>query len=126
MANTKNSVLIYQIHVEKSSVEQSLPVLTNILVLGLHITLQPAETKLTAEDFGSVLRPPDDPASLGSKKNTVRFNACSKLKAQAFNMLDKHGVCFLSGQSHTGRRGRIHDSGGTRNQGYVFMASRPL
>ena len=95
----KNSVLIYQIHVEKSSVEQSLPVLTNILVLGLHTTLQPAETKLTAEDLGRVLRPPDDPVSIGSKKSAAWLNVFSKLKAQAFTMLDKNtaSVFFQAG-----------------------------
>lgn len=76
-----------------------LQVLDNILALNLNITLWSARKKLTAEDFGGVELPPDDLASLGSKKicDPVRINVFTKLKARAVNLLDKHGVRFLSG-----------------------------
>ena len=76
-----------------------LQVLDNILALNLNITLWSARKKLTAEDFGGVELPPDDLASLGSKKicDPARLNVFTKLKARAFSLLDKHGVRFLSG-----------------------------
>ena len=76
-----------------------LQVLDNILALNLKITLWSARKKLTAEDFGGVELPPDDLASLGSKKicDPVILNVFTKLKARAFSLLDKNGVRFLSG-----------------------------
>ena len=53
-----------------------LQVLDNILALNLNITLWSARKKLTAEDFGGVELPPDDLASLGSKK--ICDPACRK------------------------------------------------
>ena len=76
-----------------------LQVLDNILALNLNITLWSARKKLTAEDFDGIELPPDELASLDSKKicAPVRLNVFTKLKARAFSLLDKHGVRFLSG-----------------------------
>ena len=45
-----------------------LHVLDRILALNLDISLWSARTKLTEEDFGGAELPPEDLASLGSKK----------------------------------------------------------
>ena len=76
-----------------------LHVLDRILALNLDISLWSARTKLTAEDFGGAELPPEDLASLGSKKicDPARLTVFSKLKARAVNLLNRHGVKFLSG-----------------------------
>lgn len=84
---------------ETTMLNTPVQVLDNILALNLNITLWSARRKLTAEDFGNVELPPEDLASLGSKKicDPAKLNVFSKLKAQAFSLLDRHGVRFLSG-----------------------------
>ncbi len=76
-----------------------LHVLDRILALNLDISLWSARTKLTEEDFGGAELPPEDLASLGSKKicDPARLTVFSKLKARAVNLLNRHGVKFLSG-----------------------------
>lgn len=76
-----------------------LEVLDKILALNLDITLWSARTKLTAEDFGGAELPPEDLASLGSKRicDPARLSVFTKLKARAVTLLNKHGVRFLSG-----------------------------
>ena len=76
-----------------------LHVLDRILALNLDISLWSARTKLTEEDFGGAELPPEDLASLGSKKicDPARLAVFSKLKARAVNLLNRHGVKFLSG-----------------------------
>lgn len=74
-------------------------ILDSLLALNLDISLWSARKKLTLEDFGNVPLPPEDLATLGSKRiappeNLRIFGA---LKARAFNFLDRHGVRFLSG-----------------------------
>lgn len=74
-------------------------VLDDILVINLDITMWSARKKLTTEDFGGVELPPEDLASLGSKKicDPARLNVFLKLRARAVTLLDKAGVRFLSG-----------------------------
>ena len=74
-------------------------ILDSLLALNLDISLWSARKKLTLEDFGNVQLPPEDLATLGSKRiappESLRI-FCA-LKARAFNFLDRHGVRFLSG-----------------------------
>ncbi len=74
-------------------------VLDNLLALNLDISLWSARKKLTTEDFGNVELPPDELASLGSKRVAPpeSLRIFGTLKARAFNFLDKHGVRFMSG-----------------------------
>lgn len=74
-------------------------ILDNLLALNLTISLWSARKKLSLEDFGNVELPPEDLATLGSKRiappESLRIFAT--LKARAFNFLDRHGVRFMSG-----------------------------
>ena len=74
-------------------------VLDNLLAVNLNITLWSARKKLTLEDFGPVDLPPEDLATLGSKRiappESLRIFAT--LKARAFAFLDRHGIRFLGG-----------------------------
>ena len=74
-------------------------ILDSLLALNLDISLWSARKKLTLEDFGNVELPPDDLATLGSKRIAPPENLriFGTLKARAFNFLDRHGVRFLSG-----------------------------
>ena len=84
---------------ETQTLVTPIQVLDNILVINLDITLWSARRKLTAEDFGGIELPPEDLASLGSKKicDPARLNVFLKLKARAVTLLNKVGVRFLSG-----------------------------
>ena len=74
-------------------------VLDNLLALNLDISLWSARKKLTMEDFGNVELPPEDLATLGSKRIAPpeSLRVFCTLKARAFNFLDRHGVRFMSG-----------------------------
>ena len=74
-------------------------ILDNLLALNLNISLWSARKKLTLEDFGNVELPPDDLATLGSKRIAPpeSLRIFGTLKARAFNFLDRHGVRFMSG-----------------------------
>lgn len=74
-------------------------VLNRLLALNLDISLWSARKKLTSDDFGDVELPPEDLASLGSKRicDPERLRVFNALKARAFNHLDRHGVRFLGG-----------------------------
>ncbi len=74
-------------------------VLDSLLALNLDVSLWSARKKLTLEDFGNVKLPPDELATLGSKKVAPpeSLRIFGTLKARAFNYLDKHGVRFMSG-----------------------------
>jgi hypothetical protein len=74
-------------------------VLDNLLALNLNISLWSARKKLNTEDFGGVELPPEDLATLGSKRIAPpeKLRIFSTLKARAFNYLDRHGVRFLGG-----------------------------
>ena len=74
-------------------------VLDNILALNLNVNLWSARKKMVLEDFGGAELPPEDLASLGSKRiadpNSLKI--FSRLKARAFSFLDRHGIRFMSG-----------------------------
>ena len=74
-------------------------VLDNLLALNLNISLWSARKKLHTEDFGGVELPPEDLATLGSKRIAPpeKLRIFSTLKARAFSYLDRHGVRFLGG-----------------------------
>ena len=74
-------------------------VLDSLLALNLDISLWSARKKLQAEDFGGATLPPEDLASLGSKKiaDPESLRIFSTLKSRTFNLLDRHGVRFMGG-----------------------------
>lgn len=81
------------------SIQSDITILDSLLAVNLDISLWSARKKMTPEDFGGVELPPDDLATLGSKRiadpeKTKIFNT---LKARAFSFLDRHGVRFMSG-----------------------------
>ena len=67
-------------------------VLDNLLALNLNVSLWSARKKMVLEDFGGAELPPEDLASLGSKRiadpNSLKVSP--HLKARAFNFLDRH------------------------------------
>ena len=79
-------------------------ILDNLLALNLDISLWSARKKMTVEDFGGAELPPEDLASLGSKRiaDPSSLKIFSTLKARAFSFLDRHGVRFMSGWAGTG------------------------
>ena len=74
-------------------------ILENLLALNLNISLWSARKKLTMEDFGNVELPPEELATLGSKRIAPpeSLRVFGTLKARAFNFLDRHGIRFMSG-----------------------------
>lgn len=74
-------------------------VLNHILALNLDVNIWSARKKLTPYDFGETQLPPEELASLGSKRvcNPEDLRIFGTLKSRAFNMLDRHGVRFLGG-----------------------------
>jgi hypothetical protein len=74
-------------------------VLDNLLALNLNISLWSARKKMTTEDFHGAALPPDDLASLGSKRiadpNSLKI--FGTLKARVFTYLDRQGIRFLGG-----------------------------
>ncbi|BDQ36822.1 hypothetical protein SYK_11820 [Pseudodesulfovibrio nedwellii] len=74
-------------------------VLDNLMALNLDVNIWTARKKLTPADFGGVDLPPEELASLGSKKicNPQELRIFGTLKARAVNLLDRTGVRFLGG-----------------------------
>ncbi len=74
-------------------------VLKHLMVLNLDVSIWSARKKLTPSDFGGVELPPEELASLGSKKicNPEDLRIFGTLKSRAVNMLDKIGVRFIGG-----------------------------
>ena len=74
-------------------------VLDNLLALNLNVSLWSARKKMVLEDFGGAELPPEDLASLGSKRiaDPNNLKVFVTLKARAFNYLDRHGIRFMSG-----------------------------
>jgi hypothetical protein len=74
-------------------------ILDRLTAVNLNVSIWTARRKLKAEDFGGVELPPEELASLGSRKicdpETLRI--FSTLKARAVNQLDRVGVRFLGG-----------------------------
>jgi hypothetical protein len=74
-------------------------VLDHLMALNLDVSIWTARKKLTPSDFGGAELPPEDLASLGSKKvcNPQELRIFGTLKARAVNLLDRTGVRFLGG-----------------------------
>ncbi|MBC17596.1 MAG: hypothetical protein CL942_11170 [Desulfovibrio sp.] len=74
-------------------------VLDNLMALNLDVNIWTARKKLTPADFGGADLPPEELASLGSKKicNPQELRIFGTLKARAVNLLDRTGVRFLGG-----------------------------
>ncbi len=74
-------------------------ILDNLLALNLNVSLWSARRKMNQEDLGGAELPPEDLASLGSKRiaDPENLKVFGTLKARAFNYLDRHGVRFMSG-----------------------------
>ena len=67
-------------------------ILDNLLALNLNVSLWSARRKMSQEDLGSAELPPEDLASLGSKRiaDPENLKVFGTLKARAFNYLDRH------------------------------------
>ena len=77
-----------------------LGVVNNLYAFILQVKIWPGRTKLTKEDFPDEANlPPDEIASLGSKKlcDPEKLRPFGKLKARAEELLDNRGVRFLKG-----------------------------
>ena len=74
-------------------------VLDNLVALNLDVKIWTARKKLTPADFGGAELPPEELASLGSKKicDPKELRIFGTLKARAVNLLDRTGVRFLGG-----------------------------
>lgn len=74
-------------------------VLKHLMVLNLDVSIWSARKKLTPSDFGGVELPPEELASLGSKKicNPKNLRIFGTLKSRAVTILDRIGVRFLGG-----------------------------
>jgi len=74
-------------------------VLDNLIALNLDVKIWTARKKLTTTDFGGAELPPEELASLGSKKicDPKELRIFGTLKARAVNLLDRTGVRFLGG-----------------------------
>lgn len=81
------------------NIQSDITILDNLLVLNLDISLWSARKKMTIEDLGGAQLPPEDLASLGSKRiaDPETLKVFTTLKARTFSFLDKHGVRFMSG-----------------------------
>ena len=73
-------------------------ILDNLLALNLNVSLWSARRKMSQEDLGGAELPPEDLASLGSKRiaDPENLKVFGTLKARAFNYLDRHGVRFMN------------------------------
>lgn len=74
-------------------------ILDQLAVVNLNVHIWTARKKLTVQDLGYADLPPEDLASLGSKRicNPEALRVFGKLKARATTLLERHGIRFLSG-----------------------------
>lgn len=81
------------------STQTDIKVLDSLLALHLEVNIWTARKKLSPEDFAGATLPPEDLASLGSKRicDPEDLRIFGTLKARAVSLLDKHGVRFLGG-----------------------------
>ncbi|WP_034637732.1 DUF3150 domain-containing protein [Desulfovibrio cuneatus] len=77
----------------------NITVLQQLLVVNLDVHIWSARKKLTAVDLSDTNLPPEELASLGSKRicNPEELRAFSMLKARAISLLERNGIRFLSG-----------------------------
>lgn len=82
-----------------TALQSDIRILDNLLALNLNISLWSARKKMTPEDLGAAELPPEDLASLGSKRvaDPASLKVFSTLKSRAFSFMDRHGVRFMSG-----------------------------
>lgn len=88
-------------------------VLDQLLVVNLDAHIWSASRKLLPEDLGNADLPPDELASLGSKKicNPEEMNIFKTLKARAESLLRQNGIKFLNGWAIPQSRLNAIDSG---------------
>ncbi|SIO30760.1 DUF3150 domain-containing protein [Halodesulfovibrio marinisediminis] len=81
------------------NVHTEMTALDNIVALNLEVHIWSARKKLTPADFGSADLPPEQLASLGSKRicDPKDLRVFGTLKSRAVAMLDRIGVRFLGG-----------------------------
>ena len=81
------------------STQTDIKVLHSLLALHLEVNIWTARKKLIPEDFAGAVLPPDDLASLGSKRicDPESLSIFGTLKSRAVSLLDRHGVRFLGG-----------------------------
>jgi len=79
--------------------QTDIKVLDSLLALHLEVNIWTARKKLSPEDFAGATLPPEDLASLGSKRvcDPEALRVFGTLKARAVSLLDRHGVRFLGG-----------------------------
>ncbi|NCC04433.1 MAG: DUF3150 domain-containing protein [Proteobacteria bacterium] len=79
--------------------QTDIKVLHSLLALHLEVNIWTARKKLSPEDFAGAVLPPDDLASLGSKRicDPESLSIFGTLKSRAVSLLDRHGVRFLGG-----------------------------
>lgn len=77
----------------------AITVLDHLLVVNLDIHIWTARKKLVPLDLGGAELPPEDLASLGSKRicNPEDLRSFTTLKARAVSVLERSGIRFLSG-----------------------------
>lgn len=82
-----------------TAIRSDIKILDSLVALNLNISVWSARKKMCLEDFGGAELPPEDLASLGSKRiaDPDSLKVFSTLKARAFNYLDRHGIRFMSG-----------------------------
>ena len=82
-----------------TAIRSNIRILDSLVALNLNISVWSARKKMCLEDFGGAELPPEDLASLGSKRiaDPDSLKVFSTLKARAFNYLDRHGIRFMSG-----------------------------
>lgn len=78
--------------------KNNIKVLDQLLVINLNISIWTARRKLTAKDLNGAELPPDELASLGSKRicDPARLRIFGTLKARAVSLLERYGIRFLS------------------------------
>ena len=78
---------------------QPVTVLDHLVVVHLDFSIWSARKKLAPADLGGAALPPEDLASLGSKRicNPEDLRAFGTLKARAVSLLERNGIRFLNG-----------------------------
>jgi hypothetical protein len=74
-------------------------ILDQLVVVNLNVRIWSARRKLTPEDLGNADLPPEDLASLGSKRicDPEELKFFNTLRARAVSLLERGGVRFLNG-----------------------------